>query len=177
MRYVIVCLVKGEALSFHQKLVNDICYNFKIRKQKLPCHFTLKAPFETEDINTIEKNIEKYTFGKNKKPIKIKGFDHFSDAVIFMDVKLSPEALKIYDELILNLKQISFLEWRKSDGEPGYKKHFHCTVATHLNSSNYNDIWNYVLKDNVNFNSYFDNISILQWNGSRWVTYREFNLM
>lgn len=177
MRYVIVCLIKEEALEFHEKLASEVSYKFKISRQKLPAHFTLKAPFETDDIKFLVKKLETFTLFIEKKPLEIAGFDHFKDAIIFMNVKLSPEGVKIYDDLILNLKQIPTLEWRKNDGEIGYKKPFHCTVATHLNSINFYSIWDYVLNYKVDFHGYFDNISILQWNGARWVTYREFNFL
>lgn len=47
MRYVIVYLIKGEALSFHEELVGNICSQFKVKRQRLPAHFTIKVPFET----------------------------------------------------------------------------------------------------------------------------------
>jgi hypothetical protein len=60
MRYVIVCLIKGEALAFHEKLVEDICEKFKVKRQRLPAHFTIKAPFETEKILELESLVESY---------------------------------------------------------------------------------------------------------------------
>lgn len=178
MRYVIVCLLKGNVLKFHEKLVEGVCFKYDVKRQRLPAHFTLKAPFETENIKDVEKTLERFTNTKQKEPITIDGFGHFDTRVIFMDVKLSNEAIIIYDELISELKNIPWMTWRKNDGESGINKSFHCTIVSKLNDKKFEPIWEHVSKYNPEFSTYFDNISILKWdeNKRKWVNHKEYKL-
>lgn len=173
LRYVIVCLIKGEALKFHEKLVENVCFKFKVNRQRLPAHFTLKAPFETENIEDMENLIENFCKERQKAPISLDGIGNFRNEVIYMALSHTDEALKIHDDLIDELHTLKWLSWRKNDGKG---RTFHCTIVTHLNKDKFNDIWEYVLKFHPHFSIYFDNISILQWKKDKWITYREFNL-
>ncbi|MFD3158413.1 2'-5' RNA ligase family protein [Haloimpatiens sp. FM7330] len=176
IRFVIVCLIKKEPLKLHETLINQIDFKFGVKRQKLPAHFTIKAPFELENIdnvNELENLIENFCKNNHKQKIDIDGFNHFSDRVIYMNINPSKEAVEIHDKFIDQLKTLHWLEWRKNDGK---NKTFHCTVATKFKSNKFNDIWNFVSKYNPHFNLYFDNISILKWNNRRWETYREFKL-
>lgn len=173
MRYVIVCLISDNALKFHEKTVSELSWKFNIRRQRLPAHFTIKAPFETERINKIDDLIE--TFVKDKKAEKahINGIDHFRDNVIYMGIELSQEALDIYDEFIGILRAQPYITWKRNEAG---EKVFHCTLATHLKENNYNDVWQYLSEYNPDFPIYFDNISVLRWETDRWVVHREFQL-
>lgn len=173
MRYVIVCLIKGDALKFHEKVVSDVCWKFNIKRQRLPAHFTIKAPFETERINELERLTEAFAKDKKAEKAHINGIDHFRDNVIYMGIDLSEEAVRIYDEFIEALRTQPYLTWKRNEGG---EKVFHCTIATHLKENNFNDIWQYCSKYSPDFPIYFDNISILRWETDRWVTYREFDL-
>ena len=51
MRYVIVSVVKGSAGKFNNNLRKEVFEKFQAKSSKLPAHFTIKAPFECEDIN------------------------------------------------------------------------------------------------------------------------------
>ncbi|WP_125154286.1 2'-5' RNA ligase family protein [Clostridium rectalis] len=172
-RYVIVCLLKGEILKFHNSLVEDICLNFKVKRQKLPAHFTIKAPFETDKINQIELILEKFMLDKYKEKILVNGFNHFRSDVVFMKVSLCDKALDIHDSFIKELKKISWLTWKNHEGESN-NKIFHCTLVSGLKDNKFYPIWEYVNNYTANFHSYFDNISILKWEDRKWVTYKQF---
>lgn len=177
MRFVIVCLIKGNALQFHEKAVSDICSRFNVKRQKLSAHFTLKAPFETESeegAKEIENKISEFIKNKTKQKIEINGLDHFRSDVIFMKIIPSKEALLIYNEFTEMLKKIKWLTWKRHDGN---QKTFHCTIVTHLTENNFTNIWNYAkIKYDPHFSAYFDNISLLKWESkyNRWITYKEF---
>lgn len=173
MRYVIVCLIKGNALKFHEKMVSEVSWKFNVRRQRLPAHFTIKAPFETDRIGEIEKLTEDFVRGKKAEKAHINEIGHFRDNVIYMGIEMSEEALHIYNEFIEALRTQPYLEWKRNEGG---EKVFHCTLATHLNENNYNDVWQYLSKYNPDFPIYFDNISILRWEKDRWITYKEFML-
>lgn len=174
-RYVIVCLINGEALKFHEQLVNEVCNKFNVVPQRLPGHFTIKAPFEIEDIGEVEELTKSFCDQHLKSTIKLEGYGHFREDVIFMDIIPSEEAIKVHDEYIEQLEVINGLTWSKNEGK-GRK--FHCTVVSKRIREKYNDIWNYVKNYPCSFECYFDNISILIWdkNKRRWVTYRSYKL-
>lgn len=171
MRYVIVCLIKGEALAFHEKLVEDICEKFKVKRQRLPAHFTIKAPFETEKILELESLVESYCKDIQSTSILIEGYGHFRDAVVYMDVHASNEAVKVHNDFIDRLKSIDWLEWKRNEGKG---RVFHCTLVSKLPPGKFQEIWQYVSSFNYSFPTYFDNISILVWEKDRWITYKEY---
>lgn len=119
--------------------------------------------------------MDNFTKDKNKEKILINGFNHFRTDVVFMRVTPSKESLQIHDEFINKLKNISWLPWKAHEGE-GKNKMFHCTIVSRLKEDKFQPIWNYVNKYNPQFNTYFDNISILKWENYRWITYKEYIL-
>ena len=173
MRYVLVCLIKGEALNFHETLVSKICSNFNVKRQRLPAHFTIKAPFETERIKEVENILEEFSRKHSKNELKIKDFNHFRDAVVYMDIHPSKDALQTHDDFIDSLKTLTWLDWKHNEGKG---KVLHCTLVSKLPHWKFKDIWDFVNQHDCDFNAYFDNISILRWDKDRWVTYKEYKL-
>lgn len=170
-RYVLVCIIGGEASRFHHKLTNDVCQKFNKRRQKLPAHITLKAPFETVKIDDIIELLERFTSVREKTPIKINGFGKFRRDVIFMDVQVSEEAKKVHDELIDKIGKIPWIEFKHNEGKD---KVFHCTIVSRRIQDKFNEIWDYVNEHECDFDSYFDNLSLYQWKDNTWVLYKEF---
>jgi len=172
-RYVIVCLIKGEALQFHEKLVDEVCSKFNVKPQRLPAHFTIKAPFELEDVSEIENIIESFTKNRKSEGILIDGFGFFRTNVVFMKVNPSSDAKKIHDDFIKELKKVSNLEWKPNEGK---EKVYHCTVVSKLREDKFQPIWEYVSNFSPKYELQFDNISILRWENYRWVTHKEFKI-
>jgi 2'-5' RNA ligase len=171
MRYVIVCLIKGEALEFHEKLVKDICDKFNVKRQRLPAHFTIKAPFEKDDISDLEKLTEEFCSKRKATEIKLDGFGRFRENVVFMDVKVPREAEAVHDEYIDVLKTLPWLEWKRNEGKG---RVFHCTLVSKLPPGKFTDIWSYTNNFSCYFETVFDNISILRWEKDRWITHKEY---
>lgn len=171
-RYVLVCLVEGKAGKFHDRLVNSVCHKFNKRRQKLPAHITLKAPFETNKIEEMEIILEDFTARRDKTSIKIQGFGKFRSDVIYMDVKVSQEAKKVHDELIEELIKIPWIEFKSNEGK---NKVFHCTIVSKRIQDEFKEIWDYVNEYTCDFKLYFDNLSLYKWKDSTWVLYRKFN--
>lgn len=61
MRYVLVSVVKGPAGDFNNNLRKDVFSKFKAKSSKLPAHFTIKSPFEEDNINELENVLEKFS--------------------------------------------------------------------------------------------------------------------
>lgn len=171
MRYVIVCLIKGDALNFHEGLVSDICDRFKVKRQRLPAHFTIKAPFERDNIRDLEELTEKFCSERQTADIKLDGFGRFREDVVFMHVKPSKEAEAVHDEYIDILKTVKWLDWKRNEGKG---RIFHCTIVSKIPNGKFKDIWNYTSNFSCYFETVFNNISILRWEKDRWVTHKEF---
>jgi 2'-5' RNA ligase len=164
-------LIKGEALDFHEKLVTDVCERFKVKRQRLPAHFTIKAPFERDDISDLEELTEQFCSSKESTDIKLDGFGRFRDDVVYIDIKTSQEAVKVHDDYIDALKTLPWLEWKRNEGKG---RVFHCTIVSKIPDGKFKDIWNYTLNLNCYFENKFDNISILKWEKDRWITHKEY---
>lgn len=173
MLYVIVCLINGKVKGFHHQLVEDICHRFDVKRQRLQSHFTLKAPFDSTDISEIERITENFCLTYKASPISISGYNHFSDKVIFMDIKPSFDAIKVCEEYKKLLRTIPELQWKKNELE---KHIFHCTIVSKLNKTTFRDIWTYVNQFPCNFNCSFDNITIMRLEKEGWVVEKSYPL-
>jgi 2'-5' RNA ligase len=174
MRYVIVSTIKGEAGDFNNNLRKDVFNKFGAKSSKLPAHFTIKAPFEYDgDISDLENTLEEFSRNEKKSPLKIPGFDHFSDRVVFMKVLMSKEGKEVHDKLIDAMSKISYIDFDKKDGKD---KIFHITVSSKRISNVFNDLWEYVNKFPCDFESEFDNVGIYKWENYTWVLHKEYLL-
>lgn len=172
-RYVIVCAIGGAALKFHEKLTSSVCYKFNKKRTKLPAHFTIKAPFETDKIEKVENILEKFSINNRKVPIRLEGYGKFREDVIYMAVKMSPEAKKVHDKLIDQLQEIPWMKFKSNEGK---NKVFHCTIVSKKIKDRFKEIWNYVSKYSCDFNEYFDNISLYHWEYNTWVLLKKYEL-
>lgn len=171
-RYVIVCLLDGEVLEFHEKLVTKLCVRFNVKRQALPAHFTIKAPFEMENIDDIIEITKNYTESNIKTEILINGISNFRDNVIYLPIYPSKEAANLNDCYFDKLKNISDLSFKKNET---LEKIYHCTILSHLKNPMFGEIQTYLDDYSPYFESYFSNISILRWNKYKWDIYRRFN--
>lgn len=173
MRYVIVSVVKGDAGCFNNNLRKDVYDKFKARSSKLPAHFTIKSPFEANDISELENLLSDFCNKEKASTYKIDGYDHFDDRVIFMKVLMSEESKQTHDKLINILESIDYINFDKHDGKD---KIFHVTISSKRIQSIYNELWDYVNKIPCKFDCSFDNISIYKWENNTWVLHKEYLL-
>ncbi len=161
MKYLIVCHLSGLVVEYHKKLVREIAENFGVIlpiKQKFKPHFTLKYNFEATDIKEVETIIGKFCSTHKKTPVRAGGFNSFRKNAIFIEVKLSAEASRVFLELIDKLKKISWMSWEAYDG-PDLK--FHATIAADCHK-NYTEILDFIKGQEKKFDCWFDNITILK---------------
>lgn len=173
MRYVIVSTLSGEALKFHNEITEDVCHRFNVRKTKLPGHITLKAPFDSDNIDELTVLLENFSRDNKKVPIYLDGYGSFRKDVVFIKTIFSKEAKKVYNELEALLKTLKWLEWKKNESG---ERVFHVTIASKRIGDKFQDIWQHVNKTPCKFHVYFDNISIYKWEGNTWVLYKKFVL-
>lgn len=173
MRYVIVSVVKGNAGNFNNNMRKDVYEKFKAKSSKLPAHFTIKAPFEYDDICKLEVALDKFSKDHEKAPYIIRGYNHFDNRVIYMDVIMSIQGKKLYDELIDYLSNIPYMDFSKKDEKDNI---FHVTISSKKIQKIYDELWEYVNQFHCNYNCYFDNISIYKWQDNTWILHKEYLL-
>ena len=174
MRYVVVCVVKGEAGEFNNNLRKDLLERFKARSSKLPAHFTINAPFEYDgEITELNKMLEEFSENEKTATFMINGYDHFGDRVVYMKVNMSKEAKDVHDRLIDNMSKIPYINFEKKDGKD---KIFHVTLASKGLKPLYDKVWEYVNQYSCEFQSSFDNVTIYNWTEGTWKLYKEFRL-
>ncbi|EQK46483.1 MULTISPECIES: 2'-5' RNA ligase family protein [Paraclostridium] len=171
MRYVIVSVTKGNAGEFNNKLRKNLFEKFGAKSSKLPPHFTIKSPFESKDLSSLENMLKKFCDSNPISSYKIDGYDHFDDRVVYMKVLMSPQGKMIHDKLIIELSKFQYI---KFDGHDGKDKIFHITLASKKIKKMYNDIFNYVTQIPCIFDCNFDNISIFKWEDNTWVLHKEY---
>lgn len=174
MRYVVVCVVRGEAGEFNNHLRREIWEKFKAKSSKLPAHFTIKAPFEhSGEITELEGVLEEFCKGERAQSFKLEGYDHFDERVIYMHVDMSQEGKAMHDRLIDAMKQVAYIDFNQKDGKD---KTFHVTIASKRLQPLYERVWQYVQQYPCKYECLFDNISIYKWEDETWTLYRAFEL-
>ena len=127
MRYVIVSVVKGEGGDFNNNLRREVFKKLGAKSSKLPAHFTIKSPFECNNISEVDKVIENFCNNHNKAKYTLEKYGHFDNRVIYMKVHMSEEGKKLHDNLIDELDEIDFINFQPHDGK---NKVFHVTVSS-----------------------------------------------
>lgn len=173
MRYVIVSKVNGPAGFFNNNLRKDVFQKFNAKSSKLPAHFTIKSPFESDNISDLEVILKNFADKNKKQRYTIKGYDHFDDRVIYMKVLMSKEGIELHNKLIDVLDSISYINFTSTDGK---NKVFHVTISSKRIQKIFNKLWDYVTNIPCEFTCYFDNISIYKWENNTWNLHKEFLL-
>ncbi|MBO3444119.1 2'-5' RNA ligase family protein [Clostridium sp. CCUG 7971] len=173
MRYVIVSVVKGKLGNFNNNLRKEIFNKFKAKSSKLPAHFTIKSPFETDNIDDLENILDSFSNNYLSEPYKIKGYAHFDNRVIFMKVLMSDEGKILHDKLIDELSKIPYINFGEKDGKD---KVFHITISSKKIQKIFNELWEYVNKIDCDFDCHFDNICIYKWENNTWILHNEYIL-
>lgn len=172
-RYVIVSTIKGKGGRFNDNMRKDVFKKFEAKSSTLPAHFTIKAPFETDDIKPIKDILEKFAVKESAYPLKMEGYGYFDDRVIYMPVSLSKEAKEVHDRLIDELLKIPYIHFKDNEGK---NKIFHVTITSKKIEDKFQDIWTYVNENPYSYDDYFDNITLYKWIPYRWEVCREYIL-
>lgn len=173
MKYMIGYLIKGEAKEYQEGLIDRISGKFGTRNLNghIPAHFTLKSPFETDDINEVERLLEEFCRGEESSDMKIEGIGSFHDRVIFIVGEFSNEGIETFRRLIKELGKIDWMEFHKYDLEEGT---LHSTLARAKDIEQFGDIMRFLSDKKKCFDVEFDNIVILVKGENGWNIYREF---
>ena len=171
MRYVIVSVVKGKAGNFNNNLRKEVFQKFNAKSSKLPAHFTIKAPFEYDDIEELEEVLQNFCKTHKRAPYKIKKNNHFDNRAIYMEVIMSNEGKKLHDDLFDKLNKISYINFGEKDGKD---KIFHVTISSKKIQTIFDELWDYVNSIPCDFDCEFDNVSIFKWKNNTWILHKEY---
>ena len=169
MRYVIVSVVKGPAGNFNNNLRKEVFEKLGAKSSKLPAHFTIKAPFEADDISDLDKVLQDFAQNHKAQDYKIKGYNHFDNRVIYMDVHMNKKSKLLHDELIEELEKLPYIHFKNHD----YKdKVFHITISSKKIQKIYDELWEYVNNIPCDFDCKFDNVSVFKWEDNTWKLFK-----
>jgi 2'-5' RNA ligase len=183
MPYMINSLLRGPIEAYQKDIVRHIAEKFPslthTKEQGLDAHFTLKYPFETDDINEIESLISIFTATHVKTPVRVGGFRDFGGQTMFIDVNPSQSARSVFVDFIAELRKINWMQWYRHDGEG---LHFHSTVAEKT-AGLHEQILDFLKGKDKYFDVYFDNITLLKFTGMSkngvglWEIYKTFEVL
>jgi 2'-5' RNA ligase len=111
MRYVITYAIPGEAADLHVQLTHEMAAQFGIRNvaDDIVPHFTLKAPFETDDIGPVDQILRNVASNEFPMPVTLGGIDTFNNRVIFMDAHAPSETHTLIRRLQDELRTLAWL--------------------------------------------------------------------
>jgi len=179
MRRIIVHLIRGEAKEVHEGITQDLFEkfdSFPIHERIVP-HLTLKRWFELDDkgMEPLYVLLDSFVEKNKQSDFVLKGFDHFGEGVIFVDVDASSKMIETVQSLMKDLHSIEGLTFDEFDVADN---HFHATVAMRaLKPFDFKEIWEYLQTTKAPmFTMKFDNIAILKREEDKWVPDRIWEL-
>jgi 2'-5' RNA ligase len=161
MRGYIGLEVGKEVGEYYQDLVEKISSEFdlsRLSKKKRNPHITIKSPFEVDSLEGVERVVEDFCSDIRKSRFWVNGFGSFDDNLIYLGVNPSIGAYLNVEKLLRGLERVEEITLDKYDlGD----KVFHVTVAKGKElEGKFDDVWNYVSNQRVNFRIPFNHVSI-----------------
>jgi len=140
---------------------------------KSPAHITLQMPFkkDEEEENKLDEGLAEWAAAQSSFSIRVNGFDHFSDRVIYVRVEEHQPVIQLHQ----SLKKMLTLTLGFKAEELNKKMHPHMTIATRdLKPEQFVQAWQQF--QNKKYEAQFDahSIFLLKHNGKYWDIYREF---
>jgi 2'-5' RNA ligase len=175
MEYCLFCLHNKEIDNYRRDLVCAIANKFglmHIKKANNFAHFTLKYKFKAnkKQLEELKEILFKFSKTQTKEKIKVGGFDHFHKRVVFVKGSQSQKVKKLISDLHKELRKLKWLVWHKDIESNGI--HLHTTITEESNEILYPEIRKYLSGKEKYFDSYFDNVSIMQYSEAKKRTRR-----
>lgn len=142
--YFIEVRISGETGDYLNDIIEDIADQFgvqgMVRNRPVP-HITLFGPYNTNAGGKAKRIIEDVCSEFDIVPYCLRGFGHFRDDVIYVDVEPSPELRQLRRELSKRLRGVSY-NYPNRDANKYHA--FHVTIAKRDISDQFEEIWEYV---------------------------------
>ncbi len=138
-----------------------------------PAHITLHRPFEWKVDKEMElfKAIESFEKPKGFH-LEVSGFNSFEPRVIYADIKPNKELSNYQKELVWHLQKHLKIT-NEQDNTYGFKPHI--TLAFRdLKKNKFNEVWEAINKNEINFSFIFNEVSVLKFVGNSWVELKKY---
>jgi 2'-5' RNA ligase len=143
-KYFIAIILREESLAQAEGIKEELFRLFGLKGAlRSPAHITLHRPFEwkEEKEEQLREKLRSFS-GQTPFPIKLNGWDSFSNRVIFVAIEPNNSLSKLYASLTgFARRELNLLnEW---EDERGF--HPHVTVAFRdLKTKNFTQVWEFV---------------------------------
>lgn len=170
-------MIEGEAKAYHIRLSNQLAEQFNLEPvlSRINPHFTLKTPFETENIDEVETIVETFVKREKCEPITLTGFsDFFKRNVIYMSAEAPKQTYMLIRRLQDQLRSISWLKFQSNE----FPIILHATLCYTKNVQQSKRIISLLLREKpFQFNLLLDSITLLQKDEGKWNLVRTFRIM
>ena len=162
--YLIDLRLDGIAKKITRKLTYDISRKFNVkgnvRKRPVP-HVTLFGPFSTRNMKKVIQSIRETGSQFSSLDYKIDGFDFFEEKKTFLNIPISKRKSVIFLKITphksliqcqkMLAKQLFPITNTSEFDNPKDKFHFHATLAMKDISKKFDEIWEYLMDYEINF--------------------------
>lgn len=138
--YLIEIRFSGFVKESIRELKEGIAKNFRVSEKKIIPHVTLVGPLYTSDEKKLVKQVVSTAKKHKRISLKLDGFGHFENNVIFVKIKPSDELEKFRSDLVDKLKEFCYLSEFDEKSEFTY----HATIVLHDIYAKFDRIWEYV---------------------------------
>lgn len=173
-RYFMAVVLRNRALADAEAIKEELLGRFGLKGAlRSPAHITLHRPFEwkSEKEEELINSIGEFKFGETFD-LHLKGFAHFSDRVIYIDVPLHTSLFSLHDRLARFAQQKLHLLNEVNDMR-GF--HPHVTVAFRdLRRNRFPEVWRWIAEKNFDHTLRVEGFSLLRLD-DKWREVRFFS--
>lgn len=141
--YLIEFRFHGFARKYLKETIIEVSKEFGVKgvtKKRVVPHVTLFGPFKTKNIKEVVRKIGRVGRRYDLAPFTLKGFGHFENKVVFVDIEPSEELKDLRKELadfIVDLTQTKGHDFNDEFD-------FHATIAFKDIQGKFDEIWKYL---------------------------------
>jgi len=138
--YLIEIRFSGYVKDSIKELKEGISKNFHVTRKKIIPHVSLVGPISTNDEKRLLKEVVKIAKTYRFMKLKLDGYGHFGNNVIYVKIKPSEDLEELRCELLEQLNK--FCKVSNNDTESNFK--YHATLVLHDIEHKFNKICDYV---------------------------------
>ncbi|MDP3958314.1 MAG: 2'-5' RNA ligase family protein [bacterium] len=165
-RYFVGYRVGGEAADYYAKTAEDLAARFGVRdlSKYIPPHFTLKAPFETDNVALFKEELAALAAKERATPFTLQGFDAHSGGSVYLAVARNSAFQRQAEKLVHAL--FPFGERERTLRLPFMP---HVSVARHLSDEEKAKVLSYLGSfPGPRLDLSFDGMTLFAHDGARW---------
>lgn len=175
-RYFIAIVPPEEIAQKVYAIKKEIAASFNSKAAlRSPAHITLHMPFlwKEEKENILTEKLSSIRF-HTTSIIRLNGFDHFGDRVIFINIEENP-ALTAFQDLVVTTAKRELQLFNQAEDLRGF--HPHMTIAFRdLRKKYFNEAWKSFESRSFHEDFPLETFSLLKHDGSQWNVLRTFAL-